>query len=484
MEEQAEILEGIIKTMEKEYVTIDDFTNSIAMVIGEVKDLVESTETNLATNKESLIELLDEKLESKIGEYRDKVVKQGQSSSEDRTTLLDAILTLRNEFKDTLKETLKELKSKIKTDIKKASDTSELRDDIKLDVENQIKKTTETGETIKQKLLSLSDEDKLKLKELGGYEELIALIEKNGVSKRANFLPQSGITTTFFSLNGALIGRAKNINFVEGASLGVILANDTATITIPLGGAGGSTYTPQGVTTATVGGVLVDTDLGVVPILIQDLLDDFLYPYAGPTTTISATPSAGLYEVGDAIASVILSSTTTKRSNNINSFIYRKNGVDIFTEPTPNPTGGAEGFTDATGLTGLVTTTYQARVSDGTSTGTANAVFTFVPVYYFGVGAPGLNIATDGGGLTKEVRNNTASLTKSFSPVTQVYYFAYPSSYPALTSILDTNGFQIISDWTVTTLNVTNSFGVVTNYRQYEFNNLTTQTGFNITFIQ
>jgi len=96
----------------------------------------------------------------------------------------------------------------------------------------------DTALQIKEKLLSLSEEDRLKLKDLGGFDELILQLEKRGVN-RTTIVPQSGITTTFFSLNGEVKGRAKNINFVDGSALDVFLQGDTAIVTIPTGSGSG-----------------------------------------------------------------------------------------------------------------------------------------------------------------------------------------------------------------------------------------------------
>ena len=68
-----------------------------------------------------------------------------------------------------------------------------------------------------------------------------------------------------------------------------------------------------------------------------------------------------------------------------------------------------------------------------------------------------------------------------------MYYFAYPASYGQLVSILDANGFEIKNDFTIRTVTFTLNGSYFVNptnvtYYIYEFNNLTTQTNFNITF--
>ncbi len=104
--------------------------------------------------------------------------------------------------------------------------------------------------------------------------------------------------------------------------------------------------------------------------------------------------------------------------------------------------------------------------------------------FYYGVGAVDLNVS--GIQALTKVNEAVGNKTFRFSPVGQVMYFAYPLNYGALTAITDPNGFQIISDFTHTsdkvfTLNLPNG-GVTGVYHVYEFNNITTQTNFDITF--
>lgn len=250
---------------------------------------------------------------------------------------------------------------------------------------------------------------------------------------------------------------------------------------------GGGLYTPQGPTQFTVGGLPAGTDLGTTPVdpfAPGGILDQILYAYRAPTITLATSPGASLREFGDSISSVDLNATTTKHSDPILTVTFFRDTALIDTDSSPNPGGGLETYTD----TVLVTTqtAYQAKVDDGTSIVASNIVtFNFVSAYYYGVASPGLDVSSDGGGLTKLVIVDTPTVSALFSPVSQVFYFIYPDSYPALTSIKDTNGFETISDWTVTSgVSVTNSFGNVDTYYVYEYNNVTTQTNFTNTFIQ
>jgi hypothetical protein len=94
---------------------------------------------------------------------------------------------------------------------------------------------------------------------------------------------------------------------------------------------------------------------------------------------------------------------------------------------------------------------------------------------YYGVGAVGLSDAQVGA-LSSQVMT-TGSKTFSYSPSTQVCYFAYLDTYGTLSSITDDNGYEVLSDWTRRSGTI-DTF----TYYIYEFDNLTTQTDFEYTF--
>ncbi len=87
--------------------------------------------------------------------------------------------------------------------------------------------------------------------------------------------------------------------------------------------------------------------------------------------------------------------------------------------------------------------------------------------------------------LTKVSRSSTPSFMITVSPVGEVWYFAYPDSYPALTSIRDQNGFELIADFKVTTgHSIIDLPGDKTTYRVYEYNNVTTLSDYKVTYLQ
>lgn len=116
-----------------------------------------------------------------------------------------------------------------------------------------------------------------------------------------------------------------------------------------------------------------------------------------------------------------------------------------------------------------------AYAHDG-KTYTSSVSFNFYPSNYYGYSAsssPNAStiLATAGG-------SSFLSATKAYSPTVTLpnsgyyyVYYAYPTSFGALTSIKDGAGNQVISAFTQTTVSVTNASGYTQNYYVYTSNN-------------
>lgn len=207
--------------------------------------------------------------------------------------------------------------------------------------------------------------------------------------------------------------------------------------------------------------------------------------YTGPGVSLSASGSGTVREKGTAVTAVTLSANVVKRSDPIQTVVFKKDGVAIHTVPAPNPLGGTETYN----WTGSFTdnTTFSVEVTDSGATGgptmaSSSANFVFVYPYFNGAAAVGSNVATIQG-LTKSVIVNTATLTRTMTATNgQVFYFAYPAAYGVLTSILDVNNFETLPDWTRTTRNFTGLDATVQSYYVYEFNNPVLAGSYQYTF--
>ena len=205
---------------------------------------------------------------------------------------------------------------------------------------------------------------------------------------------------------------------------------------------------------------------------IQKILN---FQYLAPQVSLSGS-SNSLREKGDTVSSITLSASVTKRSDPIARIRFLEGANEIADYDPPSTTG--TGVTTAPYNTPFSDNiTFSVQVTDngdtgGPSTVSSNTTYSFVYPYYHGVGAQSLTpaqVAT----LTKSIINSSANLTRSFGAATgEVYYFAYPASYGALTAIFDENEFNVFTDWTLSTENITGLDGNPVSYRIYEFDNV------------
>lgn len=211
--------------------------------------------------------------------------------------------------------------------------------------------------------------------------------------------------------------------------------------------------------------------------------------YTAPAISLSGSGSGTIREKGASLASLTLTAAVTKKSNPIGTVRFYRGGTLLDTQTTGGaiPNGGSSSYTYSTAFSD--TTSFSSQVddtlvgSDGPTTVTSNTVtYTFVYPYYYGAGATGLTpaqVAT----LTKDIIVSTATKTVTFTATAgQKFYFAYPASYGALTSILDVNGFETLPDWTLTNSNITGLDTTAQSYRIYSFNNTVVAGSYQYTF--
>lgn len=218
------------------------------------------------------------------------------------------------------------------------------------------------------------------------------------------------------------------------------------------------------------------------------------YSYLAPTVSLTASGSGTVREKGSTIGNSNLSAAVTKRSNPISRIRFMLNGGAI-EDLNPPATDGSQTANYTWIGTMSDTSTFRVEVTDTEVAGTGpttvvsnNVTFNFVYPYYYGCGLPALNAAGIGA-LTKYVINSTASVNRSFTAADDdVFYFAYPSAYPALTQIKDANNFETLATdtpaWTIRTVSITGLDGTPQSYRVYEFKNIQVANTTNFTFIR
>ena len=100
--------------------------------------------------------------------------------------------------------------------------------------------------------------------------------------------------------------------------------------------------------------------------------------------------------------------------------------------------------------------------------------------YYHGVGDSGLSVAQIQSLTSFQAFQADQLVTES--PNIEVFYFAYPAVFGVLSEIRDHNNFDMISDYTLRVENFTIPVIGVVSYNIYEYNHVTIQTNFNVTY--
>lgn len=211
----------------------------------------------------------------------------------------------------------------------------------------------------------------------------------------------------------------------------------------------------------------------------MDYMWDALLYLTNPSVSFVMNPAAGTREFGATSATVTITPTTVKGTNNIVSLALSSTDGYSYSYPAPNPAGGAEAIqTDSTLLSN--TRSYTATVSaGGLQTGTSTQTITFQWKMYYGVSALS-NIYTGADIMANIATQNadfatTKAKTYSFTPGVDNYvYFAYPAAFGAIvTSIFNSlpmtawkysTGAAYVDNVTPVPISLTNSSGGTANY--------------------
>lgn len=216
------------------------------------------------------------------------------------------------------------------------------------------------------------------------------------------------------------------------------------------------------------------------------------YPptYINPTTSISSSPSASIYEIGSNLGTITLSSTFTQNdAGSLTGTTYYKNNVTALG-------GNTDVISSLTSTTQYkVTKSYNqgackpnnlgdidctGRINAGSIT-SSNITFTPVALKYWGYSSSssptsGNVVSTNGGGSEFAYDKSKGSFSIVISGTNQYVYYAYPTSLGTLSSII-VSGLESIGAFNQTTVSVTNAQGYVQNYYVYtsqnQFNNTT-----------
>ena len=234
----------------------------------------------------------------------------------------------------------------------------------------------------------------------------------------------------------------------------------------------------ESTTTEKVGGIAKGTSLKGKS--VKDVLESMLFAYvAFGTPSVSSTPSASsIVEKGTSKTVTAIKCTYTAGSKSLTSAKLYKNNTLQETK-TSSLTSGFS-FTRNDSIT--ASTTYKIEITDGTTTKNSScSPFTFVDPFFYGIldskSSPASATITS---KTKDV-NSSGDKTYTYTCTNKFPFIAYPSSYGNLTSILDGNGFENLTDFTKYTVTLSVASGNV-SYYIYIKNSAATITNFSYTF--
>lgn len=176
---------------------------------------------------------------------------------------------------------------------------------------------------------------------------------------------------------------------------------------------------------------------------VKQALDSILAKlyYVKPSiNSFTASANGGVFEVGTTITAPITF-----------NWEYNKN---ITTQSLTNCTLADETVRTATYDSDITTDkTFTLSASDGENTVSKSISYKFVAPYYVGVSITNILTETDIISLTKKVETKS-SKTVNYTTLQSYMIFAYPSSYGAISSIIDQNGFNVTDSFTQSTITI------------------------------
>ena len=190
---------------------------------------------------------------------------------------------------------------------------------------------------------------------------------------------------------------------------------------------------------------------------LQEFANKLLHVYIPPTVVCTTTPSDTLFEKGTSVPSITLSAVVTKNSNTISKIEFLQNDAVIKTISTGVSDGGTFTNTISTPIT--TDKKYSVRITDtsGKEAVVKDINISFIPASYYGI----LNDETpDALDETKIKELNTVLKLdvdytyKSIVMTNQRVCYATPTQYGDVKVIKDSNGFDITSAFTFSTMTI------------------------------
>ena len=249
-----------------------------------------------------------------------------------------------------------------------------------------------------------------------------------------------------------------------------ITITDDGTISVAGGGAAGGDVADF-VSNTVVGAIPKNTDL--TGKTSMEILKMALVSYVNPSATVSYSQPNTVLKKGQTFDLTITVSGIVKGTNDVAELILIQDGTVLETIPYVAGTNSYE-FSPITGIN--ADCSFQIKVGDtqGKQYSTTKS-YSFVDPYY--IGATDAIPTADTVVTLTEIVEAKSNKTKKVNAADQYVVYAYPASYGSLSSIIDGNGFENLTDYTKISLTIN---GVA--YNCYHTTGKKSMTNFSYTY--
>ena len=226
-----------------------------------------------------------------------------------------------------------------------------------------------------------------------------------------------------------------------------ITITDDGTISAVGGGAAGGDVADF-VSNTVVGAIPKNTDL--TGKTSMEILKMALVSYVNPSATVSYSQPNTVLKKGQTFDLTITVSGINKGTSDVAELILIKDGTVLETIPYVTGTNSYE-FSPITGIN--TNCSFQIKVADtqGKQYSTTKS-YSFVDPYY--IGATDDIPTADTVVTLTEIVEAKSNKTKKVNAADQYVVYAYPASYGSLSSIIDGNGFENLTDYTKISLTI------------------------------
>ena len=226
-----------------------------------------------------------------------------------------------------------------------------------------------------------------------------------------------------------------------------ITITDDGTISAVGGGAAGGDVADF-VSNTVVGAIPKNTDL--TGKTSMEILKMALVSYVNPSATVSYSQPNTVLKKGQTFDLTITVSGINKGTSDVAELILIQDGTVLETIPYVTGTNSYE-FSPITGIN--TNCSFQIKVADtqGKQYSTTKS-YSFVDPYY--IGATDDIPTADTVVTLTEIVEAKSNKTKKVNAADQYVVYAYPASYGSLSSIIDGNGFENLTDYTKISLTI------------------------------